>query len=67
MLLQDHASKVPEDIATLKPHSDPFEGIADSRKHKANLEVLNVFIGHPKKRDPSHFKLMMQLIKVAKA
>ena len=34
-----------------------FESIVDSRKHKANIEVFNAFIGHPKKRDPSHVKL----------
>ena len=54
----DHGSKVPEGIETLKPCSDPFEGMADSRKHKANSEVYNAFIGHPKRRDPSHVKLL---------
>ena len=54
----DHGSKVQEGIVTLKPHSDPFEGIADSRKRKANSEVYNAFIGHPKRRDPSHIKLL---------
>ena len=56
--LGDHGSKVPEGIATLKPSSDPFGSITDSRKRKANLEVYNAFIGHPKKRDPSHVKLL---------
>ena len=54
----DHGSKVPEGITTLKPSSDPFGSITDSRKHKANLEVYNTFIGHPKKCDPSHVKLL---------
>ena len=49
---------VPEGIATLKPHSDPFEGIVDSRKHKAYSEVYTTFISHPKRRDPSHVKLL---------
>ena len=42
----DHGSKVPEGIAKLKPCSNPIEVIADSREHKANLEVYNAFIGH---------------------
>ena len=49
---------VPEGIVTLKPHSDPFEGIVDSRKCKAYLEVYTAFIGNPKRRDPSHIKLL---------
>ena len=48
---------VPEGIATLKPHSDPFEGIVDSRKHKVYLEVYTAFIGHTRKHGPSHVKL----------
>ena len=54
----DHASMVPEGIATLKPRSDPFEGIVDSRKRKAYSEVYTAFIGNPRKRDPSHVKLL---------
>lgn len=53
---RDTVPKGPEDQETLKPN-DPFENNADSRKHKANTEVLNAFVGHPKKRDPTHFKL----------
>ena len=53
----DQVSKVPEGQETLKSHGDPFDGIADFRKHKANMEVYNAFIGHPKKHDPSHVKL----------
>ena len=53
----DQVSKVPEGQETLQSHDDLFEGIADSRKHKANMEVYNAFIGHPKKHDPSHVKL----------
>ena len=44
----DHGSRVQEGIVTLKPRSDPFEGIADSRKRKANSEVYNAFIRYPK-------------------
>ena len=55
----DHGSKVPEGIATLKPSSDRFGSITDSRKRKADLEVYNAFIGHPEKCDPSHVKLMV--------
>ena len=53
----DPVSKAPEGIATLKP-SDPFESILNSKKHKANSEMFNAFIDHPKKRDPSHIKLL---------
>ena len=53
----DQVSKEPEGQETLKSHGDPFEGIADSKKRKANIEVVNVFIGYPKKCDPSHVKL----------
>ena len=54
----DHGSMVQEGIVTLKPRSDPFEGIVDSRKCKAYSEVYTAFIGHPKRRDPSHVKLL---------
>ena len=54
----DQGSKVKESIETIKSHSNLFESIADSRKRKANTEVYNSFISHPKKRDPSHVKLM---------
>ena len=54
----DHGSRVQEGIVTLKPCSDPFEGIADSRKHKANSEVYIAFIGHPKRCVLSHVKLL---------
>ena len=53
----DPVSKAPEGIATLKP-SDPFESILNPKKHKANMDMFNAFIGHPKKHDPSHIKLM---------
>ena len=53
----DQVSKVPEGQETLKSHGDPFDGIADFRKHKANMKVHNAFIGYPKKHDPSHVKL----------
>ena len=39
----DHVSMVPKGIATLKPRSDPFEGIVDSRKRKAYSEVYTAF------------------------
>ena len=45
-----------EDQETLNP-SDPFENIADSRKHKDYIEAFNAFVGHPKKHDPAHLKL----------
>ena len=35
----DHGSRVQGGIVTLKPSSDPFESIADSKKCKANSEV----------------------------
>ena len=28
------------------------------KKHKANMDLFNAFIGHPKKHDPSHVKLL---------
>ena len=52
----DQVSKEPEGQETLKSHGDLFEHIVDSRKCKADIEVFNAFIGHPKKHDPSHIK-----------
>ena len=52
----DQGSKVPEGQETLKSRGDLFEGKVDSRNSKANMEVYNAFIGHPKKHDPSHVK-----------
>ena len=53
----DQVSRKSEGQRTLKSQGDPFESIGDSRKRKANLEVYNTFIGHPKKCDPSYVKL----------
>ena len=53
---RDTVPKGPEGQETLKPR-DPFESIADSRKCKANTEVLNAFVDHHKKCDHAHVKL----------
>ena len=53
----DPVSRAPEGIATLTP-IDPFACIMNPKKHKANTDVFNAFIGHPKRSDPSHVKLL---------
>ena len=53
----DHGSTKSDGSRTLMSQNDPFVGIKDAKKHKANLEVFTAFIGHPKKHDLAHVQL----------
>ena len=53
----DYGSTKSDGLRTLKSQHDPFEGIKDAKKCKANLDVFNVFIGHHKRPDPAHVQL----------
>ena len=53
----DQGSTKSDGSRTLKSQNDLFLGIKDAKKRKANLEVFNAFIGHPKRHDPAHVQL----------